>query len=170
MGKRGPKPGSGGRPKKALYDNLTDGNPGKRPLTVLGDNVNHEEQDFTPPAYMKDIPDAVAYFNNVVDWLKTTNCLGFIYPETIAEYAMAKYRWQYCLKKNCEGLLAAHPTTGQPMQSPYVSMEWQYLKIANDLWSTIWNIVKENSTVEFRVNNPNEDAMEALLQRNERKK
>ena len=90
MGKRGPKPGSGGRPKKALYDNLTDGNPGKRPLTVLGDNVNHEEQDFTPPAYMKDIPDAVAYFNNVVDLLKTTNFLGFIYTGTISEYAMAK--------------------------------------------------------------------------------
>ena len=35
MGQRGPKPGSGGRPKKALADKIADGNPGKRPLTVI---------------------------------------------------------------------------------------------------------------------------------------
>ena len=41
MGKRGPKPGTGGRPKKPLADKITDGNPGKRPLTVIDfkDNV-----------------------------------------------------------------------------------------------------------------------------------
>ena len=35
MGQRGPKPGSGGRPKKPIADKITDGNPGKRPLTVI---------------------------------------------------------------------------------------------------------------------------------------
>ena len=35
MGQRGPKPGSGGRPKKALAEKIADGNPGKRPLTVI---------------------------------------------------------------------------------------------------------------------------------------
>ena len=35
MGQRGPKPGSGGRPKKAIADKIADGNPGKRPLTVI---------------------------------------------------------------------------------------------------------------------------------------
>ncbi len=36
MGQRGPKPGTGGRPKKAIADKITDGNPGRRPLTVMG--------------------------------------------------------------------------------------------------------------------------------------
>lgn len=35
MGQRGPKPGSGGRPKKAIADKIQDGNPGGRPLTVI---------------------------------------------------------------------------------------------------------------------------------------
>ena len=35
MGQRGPKPGSGGRPKKPIADKIASGNPGKRPLTVI---------------------------------------------------------------------------------------------------------------------------------------
>ena len=35
MGQRGPKPGTGGRPKKPIADKIADGNPGKRPLTVI---------------------------------------------------------------------------------------------------------------------------------------
>ena len=35
MGKRGPQPGSGGRPKKPLAEKIADGNPGKRALTVI---------------------------------------------------------------------------------------------------------------------------------------
>ena len=35
MGQRRPKPGSGGRPKKALAEKIADGNPGKRLLTVI---------------------------------------------------------------------------------------------------------------------------------------
>lgn len=163
MGKRGPKPGTGGRPRKSTIDKITEGNPGKRTITVLSDNVNHRKQDLTPPDYIREIPRAVEFFNNVIDWLKETGCLGYIFPETIGEYALAKYRWWYCAEKNKKGLLAAHPTTGQPMKSPYADLELQYLKTANDLWSGIWEIVKENSTVEFRANNPNEDIMEALL-------
>ena len=35
MGKRGPKPGMGGRPKSPISEKIANGNPGKRPLTVL---------------------------------------------------------------------------------------------------------------------------------------
>lgn len=35
MGKRGPKPGSGGRPRKALSEKIIEGNPGRRPLKIL---------------------------------------------------------------------------------------------------------------------------------------
>lgn len=35
MGQRGPKPGMGGRPKKPLAEKIANGNPGKRPLTVI---------------------------------------------------------------------------------------------------------------------------------------
>ena len=35
MGQRGPKPGSGGRPKKPIAEKIAAGNPGKRKLTVI---------------------------------------------------------------------------------------------------------------------------------------
>ncbi len=36
MGKRGPMPGTGGRPPKALAEKIGAGNPGKRRLMVMG--------------------------------------------------------------------------------------------------------------------------------------
>ena len=166
MGKRGPKPGTGGRPKKALIDNLADGNPGKRPLTVLDENLNHKTQDLTPPEYLQET--GIRIFNQLVDWLKPTGCLGYINPEHIAEYALCKQRWLDCIKWNNQNLLAKHPTTGQPMTSPYVSMEQQFLKLADEVYAKIWDIVKENSTTNFRENNPNDDVMEALLTKGKR--
>ena len=35
MGKRGPKPGTGGRPRKALTERLANGNPSGRPIMVM---------------------------------------------------------------------------------------------------------------------------------------
>ena len=53
MGQRGPKPGTGGRPKKAIADKITDGNPGRRPLTVIdfGDSAaDLEGQEMPKPS------------------------------------------------------------------------------------------------------------------------
>lgn len=35
MGKRGPMPGTGGRPKKALTERIANGNPSGRPIMVM---------------------------------------------------------------------------------------------------------------------------------------
>lgn len=52
MGKRGPQPGSGGRPKKPLAEKIADGNPGKRALTVIDfeDIADIEGQPMPKPA------------------------------------------------------------------------------------------------------------------------
>lgn len=161
MGKRGPKPGSGGRPREALVDKIMNDNPGKRPLKVLDEKMNRKNQDLNPPSYLKDA--GIAIFNKTVDWLIPTGCLGYINPEHIAEYALCKQRWMECEEWNNKNLLAKHPTTGQPMQSPYVEMGLKYLRQADTAWAKIYDIVKENATVEFRMNNPNDDVMEELL-------
>jgi len=50
MGTRGPKPGTGGRPKKAIADKIADGNTGHRPLTVIdfGDSAADLEGQAMP--------------------------------------------------------------------------------------------------------------------------
>ena len=62
------------------------------------------------------------------------------------------------------GMIARHPTTSQPIQSPYVAMSSNYLFQANRLWNEIFQIVRENCTKEYDGSNPHEDAMERLLQ------
>lgn len=163
MGKRGPKPGSGGRPKTPLVDKITNDNPGKRPLMVLDGKMDRKNQDLKPPSYLRE--KGVIIFNQTIDWLKPTGCLGYINPEHIAEYALCKQRWVECEEWNDKNLLAKHPTTGQPMQSPYVEMGLKYLRQADTAWTKIYDVVKENATVEFRADNPNNDVMEELLLR-----
>ena len=55
MGKRGPKPGSGGRPRKAISEKLVEGNPGKRPLMILKNIPELEGAEMPPPReYLSD--------------------------------------------------------------------------------------------------------------------
>ena len=56
------------------------------------------------------------------------------------------------------------------MQSPYVDIGLKYLRQADTAWTKIWDIVKENSQVDFRKGNPNEDAMTALFRKKEQGK
>ena len=163
MGKRGPKPGTGGRPKKALYDQILEGNPGKRKLKVLDEKIK-QEADIEPPSFLN--KKGVEIFLETVKWLEPTGCLGFINPQHISEYAHCKARWLECEEWNEKSLLAKHPTTGQPMASPYVEMGLKYLRQADTAWTKIYDVVKENSTVDFRqAPNPHEDVMEILLRK-----
>lgn len=172
MGKRGPKPGSGGRPKKALVDKITEGNPGKRPLKVLEFHNIEVPQLPTPPEFLLEVakvtdkwPTATEVFNKTVEWINKTGCLELIPTDYIEEYAVCKARWFECEQMNARhGLLAKHPTTGQPMQSPYVQMATTYLRQCDLAWGKIYEVVKENCSTEFRQQaSPHEDVMERLL-------
>ena len=65
------------------------------------------------------------------------------------------------------GMLSKHPTTGKPIQSPYVSMAQSYMAQTNRLWLEIFQIVKENCTSEYKGGTPQDDIMEMLLQERE---
>lgn len=65
--------------------------------------------------------------------------------------------------------MAKHPTTGQAIRSPYVSMSQSYMKQATQQWSLIYEIVKANYTVNFEGATPYKDAMELLLKSRERR-
>ncbi|AFM40316.1 hypothetical protein Desaci_1290 [Desulfosporosinus acidiphilus SJ4] len=162
-----------GRPKKPLDEKLLEGNPGKRPLTVLAfpETVTQAEALPPPPEFLVDLakgvgrcPNAETIFENVTTWLERTGCVNLIPPEHVTEYSLLKARWLECEAMNAKhGLLAKHPTSGQPIASPYVRMSIDYLKAADSAWSRIWNVVSQNSQKEFRANSPHEDAMEKLL-------
>ena len=174
MGQRGPKPGSGGRPKKALADKIADGNPGKRPLTVIDfkdSTADLEGQDMPKPsaflsAKQKDGTElqAVEIYRNTWEWLSVRGCAAIISPQLIERFAMASARWIQCEMITSQlGFLAKHPTTGAAIQSPYVAIANTYMTQANRLWSEIFQIVRENCTSEYTGANPQDDVMERLL-------
>lgn len=97
MGKRGPKPGTGGRPKKPLVDKITEGNPGKRTLKVVEFKEKEVAELPEPPEFLLEAakvaekwPSATDIFNKTVDWLQKTGCLEMIPTDYIEEYGSVK--------------------------------------------------------------------------------
>jgi hypothetical protein len=73
-------------------------------------------------------------------------------------------RWIQCEHAISEyGFLAKHPTTNAAIASPYVTMSQNYMKQVNQIWYQIYQVVKENCSVEFSGNTPQDDVMERLL-------
>ena len=175
MGKRGPKPGTGGRPKKPIAEKLAEGNLGKRPLTVIDfrDSAADLEGQYMPkpPEYLSATQKdgstlcAAEIYEKVWNWLSVRGCASLVSPLLIERYAMSVARWIQCESINSElGLLAKHPTTGAAIQSPYVAIADKYQSQANRLWSEIFQIVRENCTGEYSGGTIQDDPMERLLQ------
>ena len=97
-------------------------------------------------------------------WLKRVGCTELVNLQLINQYAMSVARQIQCEQAISEyGFLAKHPTTGAACQSPYVAMLQQFTKQANQTWFQIYQIVRENCSVEYTGNTPQDDMMERLL-------
>ena len=163
-----------GRKKKALADNIADGNPGKRKLTVLDFTdaaADLEGQQMPPPkaflaAKQKNGKDllAVQVYEETCRWLAERECARLVPAQILEQYAMAISRWIQCEECITEyGFLAKHPTTGNAIPSPYVAMSQSFSKQANNLWYQIYQVVRENCSVEYKGATPHDDMMERLL-------
>ena len=76
---------------------------------------------------------------------------------------MSVARWIQCEEAVSEfGFLAKKPT-GTVFSSPYVTMAREYMKQANLSWYQIYQVVKENCTVDLGDKSPLDDVMERLL-------
>ena len=168
----GQRPGAG-RKSKALTEKLAAGNPGHRPLTVmdLPDGVDLDCVDMPEPSeYLKAKQRnggefaAEKIYKITWLWLKERGCEKLISQQLIEQYAMSVSRWIQCEEAITDyGFLAKHPTTGNAMQSPYVSMSQNFMSQTNRLWMEIYQIVKENCATEYKDETPMDDAMERLL-------
>jgi hypothetical protein len=168
----GARPGSGQR-KKPLHDKILEGNPGKRPLTVVEfkDTADLQGQTMPPPReFLKSTQKngkqslAVEIYEGTWQWLHERRCAHLIPAQLLEQYAQSVSRWIQCEESITEfGFLAKHPTTGNAIPSPYVAMSQSFMKQANNLWFQIYQVVKENSAADYRGNTPHDDAMERLL-------
>ena len=163
----------GGAKKKPLADKIAEGNPGGRKLTVMEfkNTANLKGQEMPQPkdmlsATQKDGKPFVAseIYENTWNWLKERNCAHLVQPQLLERYAMSAARWIQCEEAVSEyGFLAKHPTTGNAIASPYVSMSQSFMSQTNRLWFEIYQIVKENCAGDYSGSNPQDDVMERLL-------
>ena len=165
----GPRVGQG-RPKKALTDKIIDGK--ANGVMVLPAPAEIEGVDVPPvkdylKATQKNGKDMCAQevYADTFKWLKARGCEKLVNSQLIEQYAMSVSRWIQCEEAISEyGFLAKHPTTGNAIASPYVSMSQTYMKQVNQVWYQIYQIVKENCSVEYGGVSPQDDLMERLLQ------
>jgi len=158
-----------GRKSNALTDKIATGR--LRDTAILPEPADLEGYDMPPvrdymKAHQKDGKALCAedVFREVYAWLEQRKCEKLVSRQLIDQYAMSVARWVQCEDAISEyGFLAKHPTTGGAIASPYVSMSQQYLKQINQLWYQIYQVVKENCSVEYGGSNPQDDLMERLL-------
>ena len=103
-------------------------------------------------------------FSRTFLWLKERGCEKLVNTQLIEQYAMSVSRWIQCEEAISEfGFLAKHPTTGNAIASPYVAMSREYMKQVNATWYQIYQVVKDNCSVEYGGASPQDDLMERLL-------
>lgn len=103
-------------------------------------------------------------FRETWEWLSKIGCAEVVNIQLINQYSMSVARQIQCEQCISDyGFLAKHPTTGNAIASPYVSMLQQFTKQVNQAWFQIYQIVRENCSVDFSGSNPQDDLMEKLL-------
>lgn len=161
----GSRPGAG-RPKKSLIEKITEG----KPAEVMMVPADIESADVPPVRdFMKELQRdgtkllADEVYTETYKWLRERSCEKFVSRQLVEQYAMSISRWIHCEQIVTKyGYISKHPTTNAAIASPYVSMSQNYMKQANQIWAQIFQIVRENCSVEFQ-GNPQEDMMERLL-------
>ena len=174
--RRGGARAGAGRKPKALTDKINEGI--SATIIELPETPTMEGVDVPPVKdYLKTKQKsgkdlcAAEVFEETWKWLKARGCDRLVSTQLVEQYAMSVSRWIQCEECISEyGFLAKHPTTGNAIASPYVAMSQQYMKQVNQVWYQIYQIVKENCSVEWQGATPQDDVMERLLRtRNESK-
>ena len=166
----GARPGSGPK-RRPLIEKLEAGK--LEGATILPEPADLNGWKMPPvkefmKAKQKNGKDLVApeIYADTWNWLKARGCEKQVNPQLLEEYAMSVSRWIQCEEAISEfGFLAKHPTTGMATTSPYVAMAQNFQKQMNNAWFQIYQIVKDNCSVDYSGPNPQDNVMEMLLSR-----
>jgi phage terminase, small subunit len=140
------------------------------PIDIQGENIPQVREYLKAKQKNGNELCAEEIYRETYLWLKQRSCEMLVNNQLIEQYAMSVARWIQCEEAISEfGYLAKHPTTGNAIASPYVSMSRDYKKQVNADWFQIYQIVRENCAVEFEGISPQDDVMERLLRARNRK-
>ena len=150
MAKDGTKRGGArigaGRKKKSLEEKILEGKSLPNETTSNDKFKTPKPKEYLSAEQKMGITHAAEIYNATYEWLKGRGCAEIVTPQLIENYSQMIGRHIQCEELlNQTGLLAKHPTTGDPIASPFVRMSLDYLKSAQQLWYQIWQIARENA-------------------------
>lgn len=107
---------------------------------------------------------ATRIYKETWEWIIANGCEDFIPKQLVENYAQVTARHIQCEECLSEyGLTAKHPTTSEPITSPYAKMSLDYMKQSQQTWYQIYSAVRDNATKGISGNS--DDTMESLLRR-----
>ena len=99
------------------------------------------------------------------EWIQSCGCEEIIPKQLVENYAQVSARHIQAEEFLSQyGLLTKHPTTGEPIISPFVKMSLDYIKQSQQSWYQIYQAVRDNSTG-ITTGGSQDDTMERLLRR-----
>lgn len=108
-------------------------------------------------------------YEEIMAWIIANGCEGLIPKQLVEDYAQITARHIQCEDYLSQyGLIAKHPTTGEPIISPFSKMNLDYVKTASQLWYQIYATIKENAPRGLLVTEAPQDDMEKLFREKER--
>jgi len=176
IGGRGGARVGAGRKKKAITEKISNESINVRKPQIL-DIPHIEGVEMPKPKDILSAPQrdgkefqAKEIYEETFEWLKTIGCQAAVSSQVIERYAMCAARWIQCEQMTNElGFLSKHPTTGKPIPSPFINIGISYMNQSIRSWNEIFQIVKENCTIDYKGPNPQDDLMERLLRARENK-
>ena len=163
-----------GRKRKSLEEKFLDGQLDSR----IGEPENVDIKEFTdfepppPKDYLLAEQKGGGHllseqiYRETYRWLKSVGCAALVTRQMVENYSMVMARHIQCEEILSKfGLLAKHPTTGEPTTSPFVKMSVDYMKQASQLWYQIYAVVKENNAKGQIGLTPQSETMDMLLRR-----
>lgn len=104
-------------------------------------------------------------YRETLEWINAHGCEEMVPKQLVENYAQVTARHIQCEEfLSTYGLIGKHPTTSEPMASPFFKMSNDYVRLSSQLWYQIYAIVRDNATKGISV--PSADnVMESLLRR-----
>lgn len=169
-GHGGARPGAGRKKQSAAQKKLH----GKAPMKSKGVKLKGEQLEANdcpePHAYMsmqtKNSAENISkqIYSEVYEWLKKRKCEHLIQPQLIEQYALSYARYAQAETAIHQfGMLAKNQNSGNAVPSPFIEISQAYLKQSQNIWLSIYSIVKDSCVEYTEDGDPNDDIMEMLL-------
>ena len=89
---------------------------------------------------------AAQVYQDTFDFLTGCDCAEYVNPQLVENFAQMTARHVQAEQEiSRTGLVAGHPTTGEPIISPLVRVSLEYLKAAQAAWYQIQAVVNEHA-------------------------